>query len=102
MLSGINRGFEYWSIDLAQRYGQTVLTTQNFGTKGIAVSLHSEDESLPWFWDAATDAAESCLRMMESAKPKTALNVNVPALPAESVKGLSGLDLRPLAHSAVL
>ena len=54
-----------------------------------------------WFWDAATDAAESCLRMMESAKPKTALNVNVPALPAEQLR-IDGLDLRPLAHSAVL
>ena len=59
------------------------------------MSLHSEDESLPWFWDAATEAAESCLRMMESAKPKTALNVNVPALPARSVRGLKWARLAP-------
>ena len=32
---------------------------------------------------------------MESAEPKAALNVNVPALPAESVKGLKWARLAP-------
>ena len=95
VLSGINPGLNTGRSTLHSGTVGAVLTAQNFGTKGVAVSLHSEGESLPWFWDAATDAAESCLRMMESAKPKTALNVNVPALPAESVKGLKWARLAP-------
>ena len=95
VLSGINPGLNTGRSTLHSGTVGAVLTAQNFGTKGVAVSLHSEDESLPWFWDSAADAAESCLKIMESAKPKTILNVNVPALPAASVKGLKWSRLAP-------
>ena len=95
VLSGINPGLNTGRSTLHSGTVGAVLTAQNFGSKGIAVSLHSDDATLPWFWDSAADAAETCIEVIEKAKPKTVLNVNVPALPNNSIKGLKWARLAP-------
>ena len=95
VLSGINPGLNTGRSTLHSGTVGAVLTAQNFGSKGIAVSLHSDGASAPWFWESATDAAQICIRMMEQAEPKTVLNVNVPALPSNSIKGLKWARLAP-------
>lgn len=95
VLSGINPGLNTGRSTLHSGTVGAILTAQNFGSKGIAVSLHSEDESLPWLWETAVAAARNCLPMIETAKRKTILNVNVPALPLDAVKGMKWARLAP-------
>ena len=95
VLSGINPGLNTGRSTLHSGTVGAVLTAQNFGSKGIAVSLHSEDESLPWLWETAVAAAEKCLPMIENAERKTIVNINVPALPVEAVKGAKWARLAP-------
>ena len=95
VLSGVNPGLNTGRSTLHSGTVGAALTAQNFGSKGLAVSLHSEDESLPWLWETAVSSAEFCLPIIESAKPKTILNVNVPGLPVGAMKGFKWARLAP-------
>jgi 5'-nucleotidase len=61
------------------------LTAQNFGAKGLAVSVHAVT---PWRWDTAASIAVEVLDLVVDAPARSVLNLNVPALPRDEVRGV--------------
>ena len=95
VLSGINPGLNTGRSTLHSGTVGAVLTAQNFGSKGIAVSLHRENEEDFWQWDTAAQAMKPMLELLQSAKPKTGININVPALSYGKIKGNKWARLAP-------
>ncbi|MCU0310217.1 MAG: 5'/3'-nucleotidase SurE [Acidimicrobiales bacterium] len=80
VVSGINAGANTGRAILHSGTVGAALTAQNFGYRGLAVSLaEHEDDDYEWA-TAARLAAEVTRRLLE-APPRSALNLNVPALP---------------------
>ncbi len=79
VVSGINAGANTGRAILHSGTVGAALTAQNFGYRGLAVSLAEHDDDYRWE-TAARMAAEVAGRLLE-APPRTTLNLNVPALP---------------------
>jgi 5'-nucleotidase len=81
VVSGINAGANTGRAILHSGTVGAALTGQNFGLRGLAVSLAEHDgDEWPWA-TAATMAARVTARLLE-APPRTTLNLNVPDVPA--------------------
>lgn len=76
VVSGINAGLNTGRAILHSGTVGAVLTGQNFGVSGLAVSV---DVSDPWQWDTAAQLALEVLPLVMDAPPRSALNLNVPA-----------------------
>ena len=85
VVSGINAGLNTGRAILHSGTVGAALTAQNFGAKGLAVSVAA---SSPWRWDTAAEIAIEVLDVLADAPPRSVLNLNVPALPRDEVKGL--------------
>lgn len=85
VVSGINAGLNTGRAILHSGTVGAALTAQNFGAKGLAVSVAA---SMPWRWDTAAEIAIEVLDVLADAPPRSVLNLNVPALPRDQVKGL--------------
>jgi len=85
VVSGINAGLNTGRAILHSGTVGAALTAQNFGAKGLAVSVDAE---LPWRWDTAATVAIEVLEQLIDAPPRSVLNLNVPALPRSELKGL--------------
>jgi 5'-nucleotidase len=72
-----------------------VLTAQNFGLSGLAVSVQAGEV---WHWDTAASLACTVLRLLAEAPPRSALNLNVPALPLDEVRGVRWARLAPFGE----
>ncbi len=79
VVSGINLGPNTGHSILHSGTVGAILTGQNFGTSGLAVSLAEGDR---WWTETACDLALDVLDWLAEAPKRTALNLNVPALPA--------------------
>lgn len=80
VISGINAGANTGRAILHSGTVGAALTAQNFGYRGLAVSLAERDDET-WSWDTAAHLAVEVTRRLLAAPPRTALNLNVPALP---------------------
>lgn len=81
IVSGINAGANTGRAILHSGTVGAALTAQNFGYRGLAVSLAESDDDT-YHWDTAAHmAAEVTLRLLE-APARTTLNLNVPAVSA--------------------
>ena len=90
VVSGINAGANTGRAILHSGTVGAALTAQNFGMRGLAVSMAEPDwrgvgvdrlEQADWHWaPAAALAAEVTGRLLE-APPRVTLNLNVPAVP---------------------
>jgi 5'-nucleotidase len=85
VVSGINAGLNTGRAILHSGTVGAALTAQNFGAKGLAVSVQAE---LPWRWDTAATIAGEVLDLLVDAPPRSVLNLNVPALSRAEIKGV--------------
>jgi 5'-nucleotidase len=96
IVSGINAGLNTGRAVLHSGTVGAVLTGQNFGISGLAVSTALDD---PWRWDTAAAFAVQVLPMLLDAPPRSALNLNVPALPESEVRGIRWARLAPFGET---
>jgi 5'-nucleotidase len=92
VVSGINPGPNTGRATLHSGTVGAVLTGGNFGVSGLAVSIGVGDEII---WQTAGDLAIAALEWLVDQPPKTLLNLNVPNLPLDEVKGIRWARLAP-------
>jgi 5'-nucleotidase len=85
VVSGINPGANTGRAILHSGTVGAALTAQNFGAKGLAVSV---DWAEPLRFDTACRCAAEVLEMIEDAPPRTVLNLNVPAVGSRELLGI--------------
>jgi 5'-nucleotidase len=92
VVSGINPGPNTGRSVLHSGTVGAALTAANFGISGLSVSAGVSD---PMYWDTAARFAVHALAWLVGAPPRTVLNLNVPALPYDEVKGIRRAALAP-------
>lgn len=95
IVSGINAGLNTGRSVLHSGTVGAVLTGQNFGFSGLAVSLQS---GATWHWDTAGALAVEVLPMVVNGPRRSAVNLNVPALPLDEVRGVRWARLAPFGE----
>lgn len=99
VVSGINAGINTGHSIIHSGTVGAALTAGTFASRGLAVSL---EESDPWHWETAVEVACAAARWMLSRKGEPSmLNVNVPALPLDDVKGVHWADLDAFGYFRV-
>ena len=83
IVSGINAGLNTGRAILHSGTVGAALTAQNFGAKGLAVSVASAQ---PWRWDTAATIAVEVLDLLVEAPARSVLNLNVPALARDEIE----------------
>jgi 5'-nucleotidase len=97
--SGINAGINTGHSIIHSGTVGAALTARTFKMKGLAVSLGQSD---PWHWETAAIYAGRVARwLIDWAKGPYVMNVNVPALPADEVKGVHWADLDEFGYFRV-
>jgi 5'-nucleotidase len=92
VVSGINPGPNTGRATLHSGTVGAVLTGGNFGVSGLAVSIGVGDEI---HWDTAGSLAVGALEWLIDQPARTLLNLNVPNLPLDEVKGVRWASLAP-------
>ncbi len=92
VVSGINAGLNTGRSILHSGTVGAVLAGQNFGLSGLAVSVAWQE---PWQWDTAAALALEVLDLVIEAPPRSAINLNVPALPRHELKGVRWARIAP-------
>jgi 5'-nucleotidase len=82
VVSGINLGPNTGHSILHSGTVGAVLTAQNFGASGLAVSVAEGDK---WWTETASSLAVEVVGWLSDSPRRTALNLNVPALPVDQV-----------------
>jgi 5'-nucleotidase len=90
VVSGVNAGLNTGHSILHSGTVGAVLTAQNFGGCGIAVSV---EPSEPWHWDTACAFAHVGLAVLRDAPERTVVNINVPARAEAAVDGMRWASL---------
>jgi 5'-nucleotidase len=85
VVSGINAGLNTGRAILHSGTVGAALTAQNFGAKGLAISVQEGD---PWQWDTAASFAVEVLETLIDAPARSVLNLNVPGRVREDVLGI--------------
>ena len=85
VVSGINPGANVGRAILHSGTVGAALTAQNFGARGLAVSI---DWASPPPWETACAAVREVLDQLVHAPPRTVLNLNVPAVPVDDLLGI--------------
>lgn len=83
--SGINPGGNTGRSVLHSGTVGAALTAANFGCSGLAVSMAGGP---PWPWATAAELAAAAVRWLAGAPRRTVLNLNVPNLPIDEVRGV--------------
>jgi 5'-nucleotidase len=86
VLSGINHGVNVGRSVLHSGTVGAALTAAQLGMRALAVSLRAGVTPDPW--ESAADLAIALIAPLSLAPPRTVLNLNVPALPREQIRGL--------------
>ena len=84
VVSGINAGMNLGRAALHSGTVGGALAAQNFGMKGLAVSV---GVSNPWHWETAAQVAVEVLPSVLNGTDRTVTNLNVPAVPITQLKG---------------
>jgi 5'-nucleotidase len=92
VLSGINSGPNTGQAILHSGTVGAALTACTYGRRSLAVSLAAV-EAPPWHWDTAAAVARTVLPWLLDADPPVTLNVNVPNVPLDELKGLKAARL---------
>lgn len=86
VVSGINHGINAGRSALHSGTVGAVLTGAQFGVRGLAVSIAWGEEPIPW--PTPVRLATSIVPVLADQPPATVLNLNVPAVPFETLRGL--------------
>ncbi len=95
VVSGINPGLNTGRAILHSGTVGAALTAANHGISGLAVSIAGED---PQHWSTAATLAAHALDWLVAAPLRTVLNLNVPDLPIEEVRGVCWATPAPLGE----
>ena len=85
VLSGVNRGLNCGHAVLHSGTVGAASTAYTFGLPALAFSIDATEETR---WDSAHLVARTVLEWFASARPNVLLNVNVPGVAPEQVRGL--------------
>jgi len=85
VVSGINRGSNTGRAVLHSGTVGAALAAASLGMSGLAVSLHCEE---PAHLDTAATVANMATKWLVKARKRTILNVNVPDIPVDEVRGI--------------
>lgn len=94
VVSGINAGLNTGRSILHSGTVGAVLTGQNFGVSGLAVSVGTSPDGV-WRWDTAASLAVEVLDLVVGGPARSALNLNVPALARDDVAGIRWARIAP-------
>jgi 5'-nucleotidase len=86
VLSGINHGVNVGRSVLHSGTVGAALTASQLGISALAVSLRAGADPDPW--ESAADLAVALVPLLAAAPVRTVLNLNVPHLPLEEIRGL--------------
>ncbi len=86
VLSGINHGVNVGRSVLHSGTVGAALTASQLGISALAVSLRVGAEPDPW--ESAADLAVALIPMLAAAPVRTVLNLNVPHLPPDEIRGV--------------
>jgi 5'-nucleotidase len=92
VVSGINRGFNCGRATLHSGTVGAALTAAQWGCSGLAVSIGMADRI---HWQTAAAYAQAALAALANAAPRTTVNLNVPNLALDSVRGIRFAELAP-------
>lgn len=99
VVSGINAGINTGHSIIHSGTVGAALTAYTFKMKGLAVSLNQSD---PWQWEtAARFAAPAARWLVNRVEAPHILNVNVPGVPPDDVKGVHWADLDEFGYIRV-
>jgi len=99
VVSGINQGMNTGHSVLHSGTVGAALTARTFKSNGLAISVA---ESEPWRWEVAAEIAVAAAQWVLTRPPgTTVLNINVPALPREEIRGIHWADLDDFGHFSV-
>jgi 5'-nucleotidase len=99
VVSGVNAGMNTGHSVIHSGTVGGALTARTFGTRGAAVSLAASD---PWHWDTAVAVAERVVDwLLERPRGAYVLNVNVPALPFQRLRGVTWAKLDEFGYFRV-
>lgn len=94
VVAGINPGVNTGRAVLYSGTVGAALTAANLGGVGLAVSLGWNDDG-EYHWDTAARIAVRCLPWLCALPPVASINLNVPNLPYEQVRGIRIAELAP-------
>ena len=99
VVAGINAGINTGHSVIHSGTVGAVLTARTFGSHGMAISLAYSD---PWHWETAVQAAAQAAPwvLRHRGKPMV-LNVNVPGLPPEEIRGVRWAELDEFGYFRV-
>ena len=86
VVSGINHGINAGRSALHSGTVGATLTAAQFGLRGLAVSIAWGDEPVPWATPVSLVGA--LVPALAGFAPSTVLNLNVPAVPLDRLRGL--------------
>jgi 5'-nucleotidase len=99
VVSGVNAGINTGHSIIHSGTVGAALTARSFHIKAMAVSLAQSD---PWHWETAAAVGTSAVAwILEHGSSPHVLNVNVPALPIDEVKGTHWADLDDFGYFRV-
>lgn len=99
VVSGVNAGINTGHSVIHSGTVGAALTAGTFSRRGLAVSL---EESDPWQWDTAVEVACAAVEWILSRRGEPSLlNINVPALAVNDVKGIHWADLDEFGYFRV-
>ncbi|MDA0791198.1 MAG: 5'/3'-nucleotidase SurE [Proteobacteria bacterium] len=90
VVSGINAGLNTGRSALHSGTIGAALAGQNFGLRSLAVSLAGAAQ---WYWPTAAQVAVEVLPTVIEGPDRGALNLNVPGIPRDQVKGIRWAEL---------
>ena len=89
VVSGINAGLNTGRSALHSGTVGGALAGQNFGYRSMAVSLDKDRDADCWHWDGAAQIANNLLRHVVDGPSRLALNLNIPGLPRDRIRGIA-------------
>lgn len=98
VVSGVNAGLNTGHSVIHSGTVGAALTAHTFGCRGVAVSLAPSD---PWHWETAVPYTVAAAAWVLDRQPRTALNVNIPAVPPDQVRGVRWAELDRFGHFSV-
>lgn len=98
VVSGPNAGINTGHSIIHSGTVGAALTARTFKSKGLAVSLARSD---PWQWDTAVQVTSSAVRWILGRKGPQVLNINVPGVPVDEIRGVHWADLDDFGYIRV-
>ena len=95
VVSGVNAGLNTGHSIIHSGTVGAALTAHTFGSRGIAISLAPSE---PWHWDTAVPFATAVASWVLDSQSRTALNVNVPPVALDEVRGVRWALLDEFGH----